>query len=199
MFGRRMARWREAWGECGGMPPFFAAGRFGWHGGDFGEGRGGRHGGGRFGARMFGQGDLRLVLLALIAEAPRHGYELIKAIEEKFGGAYAPSPGAIYPTLTLLEEQDHIRATAEAGGKRRFEITDEGRAFLEQNRAIVDGVFARMALVKRAMADRRTPETVRQAMHTLRHALLIRGPWTEDQTRRILAILDRATREIAGG
>jgi DNA-binding PadR family transcriptional regulator len=149
---------------------------------------------------MFGQGDLRLVLLALIAEAPRHGYELIKAIEEKFGGAYAPSPGAIYPTLTLLEEQDQIRATAHDGTKKRFEITEAGRAVVQESQATIDGIFARIALVKRSLADRTAPESVRQAMHTLRHALMLRpGAWSEAETGRILAILQRAAREIAEG
>src|SRR5688500_10168696 len=86
-----------------------------------GPGRGHRHGGygpggfGRWGSgggRVFGPGDLRLVLLALIAEQPRHGYELIKEIEQRFGGAYAPSPGSVYPTLTWLEELGYVRATA---------------------------------------------------------------------------------------
>src|SRR5262245_14109482 len=70
---------------------------------------------GRGGGRVFGPGDLRLVLLAMIAEKPRHGYELIKELEQKFGGGYAPSPGSIYPTLTLLEELEHVRSASSAG------------------------------------------------------------------------------------
>ncbi len=167
-------------------------------GGFFGRG-GGRFGGGR-GARMFGQGDLRLVLLALIAEKPRHGYDLIRAIEEKFGGAYAPSPGAVYPTLTLLVEQDHLQSEEVGGGKKLYTITPEGQAFLEQNRATVDGVMARMDLAASAFANHSTPDMVREAFHTLHHALHMRqGPWTEGEAARIRAVLEKAARDIVGG
>ena len=162
----------------------------------FGRGFGG---GGR-GSRMFGQGDLRLVLLALVAEKPRHGYDLIRAIEEKFGGAYAPSPGAVYPTLTLLVEQDHLRSEEAGGGKKLYTITPEGLAFLEQNRAAVDGVMTRMELAASAFANHSTPDAVREAMHTLHHALhMRRGPWTEGEATRIRTVLEKAAREIIGG
>ena len=165
-------------------------------GGFFGRGFGG---GGR-GSRMFGQGDLRLVLLALIAEKPRHGYDLIRAIEEKFGGAYAPSPGAVYPTLTLLVEQDHLQSEEAGGGKKLYTITPEGLAFLEQNRAAVDGVMARMDLAASAFANHSTPDMVREAFHTLHHSLhMRRGPWTESEATRIRAVLEKAAREIVGG
>src|SRR6201997_5641839 len=115
-------------------------------GGMFGRGAGRlgghRHGGGhggRFG-RFFDHGDLRYVLLGLIAERPRHGYELIKAIEEKFGGMYSPSPGVIYPTLTLLEELGYIRAEPGGGTKKLYSITDEGTNFLAANQPLVDTI-----------------------------------------------------------
>src|SRR5229473_3511631 len=117
----------------------YARGGFGFGGGRFRA----RHGGGR-GARVgrfFEHGDLRWVLLQLIAEKPRHGYELIKAIEDKFGGMYSPSPGVIYPTLTLLEELGHLRAATGGGTKRLYSITEEGTAFLSANRALVDAIF----------------------------------------------------------
>ena len=106
----------------GGEGDVFAhqfAGRRGFHGFDAdeegGSPWGGRHrGGGRLG-RVFGHGDLKLVLLALIAEQPRHGYQLIRTIEEMFGGAYSPSPGTVYPTLTLLEEMGYARVEAQEG------------------------------------------------------------------------------------
>ena len=162
-----------------------------------GRGFGGRGGGG---GRIFGPGDLRLMLLALIAEKPRHGYELIKEIEQRFGGAYSPSPGSIYPTLTLLEEMDHVRASATDGARKLFEITDQGRAFLEENRATLDGVMARMGLVARHMSGRAWPESVHQAMHTLKHALLYRpGEWTEAEAARIQKIIEQAVDAIAGG
>src|SRR5271168_1704432 len=93
----------------------------------------GRHG--RRG-RVFEQGDLRYVLLKLIADKPSHGYELIKDIEERLGGAYSPS--VIYPTLTLLEELGYIRAAQSEGARKAFEITDEGRDALEKNVNIVE-------------------------------------------------------------
>ena len=162
-----------------------------------GRGFGGRGGGG---GRIFGPGDLRLMLLALIAEKPRHGYELIKEIEQKFGGAYSPSPGSIYPTLTLLEEMDHIRASASDGARKLFEITDQGRVFLEENRATLDGVTARMGLAARHMSGRAWPESVHQAMHTLKHAVLLRpGEWTESEAARVSKIIEQAVEAISNG
>src|ERR1700738_1168596 len=93
----------------------------------FGRGRLGHGRGGGGAARVFGPGDLRLVLIALIEEKPRHGYELIKELELKFGGGYAPSPGSVYPTLMLLEELEYIRSAASEGPRKLFEITAEGR------------------------------------------------------------------------
>src|SRR5215467_5506783 len=106
------------------------------HGQDWRGGRHGRRGSGRPG-RFFDQGDLRYVLLQFISDKPRHGYELMKAIEEKFGGMYSPSPGVIYPTLTLLEELGYLRAETGGGTKKLYSITPEGAAYLEANRAAV--------------------------------------------------------------
>jgi DNA-binding PadR family transcriptional regulator len=157
----------------------------------------GRHG--RRGMRrMFDQGDLRYLLLQLIAEKPRHGYELIKAIEEKFGGMYSPSPGVIYPTLTLLEELGYIRPEAGEGSRKAYAITDQGTAFLAQNRAAVDQVMARVAAAAQAFGGGPAPEILR-AMHNLRLALRIRlgrGPLDAEQVRRVTEILDRAAGEV---
>lgn len=168
-------------------------------GGPSGFGRGG-FGRGGGGGRIFGTGDLRLVLLALIAEQPRHGYELIKDIEQRFAGAYAPSPGSVYPTLTLLEELGHVRAGASDGSKKLFEITDDGRAFLDANRAAVDGAMNRMTMVARMMGGDRPPEAVHQAMHTLKTALMFRrSGWDAAEAERVRAIIERAALEISGG
>lgn len=165
--------------------------------GGFGRGAGGF--GGR-GPRMFGPGDLRFALLALIAEKPRHGYDLIRAIEEKFGGAYAPSPGVVYPTLTLLVEQDYLRSEDVSGGKKLYTITSEGSAFLEQNKDAVDGVNARMDLAAQALNNHSTPGMVREAFHTLHHALHVgRGAWTDEEAVRVRNVLEKAAREIVGG
>jgi DNA-binding PadR family transcriptional regulator len=168
-------------------------GGFGFGGRQHGHGlRGGRT------RRVFDQGDLRYVLLRLIADKPSHGYELIKAIEEKFGGLYSPSPGVIYPTLTLLEELGYIRPDSAEGTRKQFVITAEGTAFLAANQAVVDQIFARMAEATEAYAGGPAPE-IRRAMHNLEAALTIRlgrGPLTADQVRGVTAILDRAAGEI---
>ncbi|CAN5381271.1 PadR family transcriptional regulator [soil metagenome] len=176
-------------------------GRRGRHGGG-GPGDSGRRGGwsGDSGGRMFGHGDLKLVLLALIAERPRHGYDLIRAIEEKFGGAYAPSPGAVYPTLTFLEEQDYIAAEAAGGSKKLYRITPEGEAHLAENRTAVDGILTRMDMAAGIMAGHSAPEVVREAYHTLKHALRMhRGPWSDAEAERIRAVLEQAARDVLGG
>jgi DNA-binding PadR family transcriptional regulator len=106
-----------------------------------------RRGGGGFGGRegrMFDSGELRLVILALIAEKPRHGYEVIKALGERVGGEYSPSPGVVYPTLTLLEDMGFASAAVDAAGRKLYAITPEGQAHLDQNRAQVDAIFARL-------------------------------------------------------
>ena len=189
--------WRNLFGGRKGGP---GRDRFGHGHDDFVDGapRGfGRWG--RGGGRVFGPGDLRLVLLVLIAEQPRHGYELIKELEQKFAGGYAPSPGSVYPTLTLLEELGHIRASASEGAKRLFEITEEGRAYLAENQAAVDGVMNRMDLAARAMSGNATPDVIRQSLHTLRAALRFRrSGWSTGETERVRMILERAAREISG-
>lgn len=168
-------------------------------------GRGGFGGGfGRFGGpragRPLGHGDLRLLLLALIAEKPRHGYDLIRAIEERFAGAYAPSPGAVYPTLTMLEEQDYIRAEASDGSKKLFAVTPEGLAFLKENEAAVQGILSRIDLTAAAYAGHATPDSVREAVKTLKQALhMRRGPWSDEETARVQALIEKAARDIVGG
>jgi DNA-binding PadR family transcriptional regulator len=116
----------------------------------FGGGFGGRHGMGggdimRAG-RMLATGDLRLIALALIAEQPRHGYEIIKLLEDKTAGWYSPSPGIVYPTLTFLEEAGYVTGQTE-GAKKLYTITEEGRAHLAGNRDFVDAVLERMSAV----------------------------------------------------
>src|ERR1700722_7196944 len=111
---------------------------------------GGRHGmgGGEMmrAGRMLAQGDLRLIALALIAEQPRYGYEIIKLLEDKTAGWYSPSPGIVYPTLTYLEEAGYVTVQAE-GSKKLYSITDEGRTYLEENRSFVDALLERLAAI----------------------------------------------------
>jgi DNA-binding PadR family transcriptional regulator len=163
------------------------------HGG-LGFGRGG--GGGR-GGRFFGPGDLRLVLLALIEEKPRHGYELIKELEAKFGGAYSPSPGSVYPTLTLLEELGHVRSTAD-GAKRLVEITPEGSQYVRDNQAALDSAKARMEMAARAASGEMPPVAVHHAMHTLKAALMYhRNGWDAAETERVRRLIEAAAAAIA--
>lgn len=93
--------------------------------------------------QIFESGEVKYVILRLLKEKPRHGYEIIKALEERMGGCYTPSPGTVYPTLQLLEDQGFVRAV-EAEGKRVFHITPEGEAFLEEHRDVIDDIFARV-------------------------------------------------------
>ncbi len=158
--------------------------------------RGGRGGGlGRF----FAHGDLRLVILHLIAEKPSHGYEIIKAIEDQVGGAYSPSPGVIYPTLTLLEELGYVTVQASVeGSKKLHEITAEGKAFLDANRETLEPLLARMQEASRAAGDGPAPQLVR-AMENLKLALrlkLARGPLTAEQATAVAAALDLAATTV---
>ena len=143
---------------------------------------------------MFDHGELRLVVLALIAEQPRHGYEIIKAIEERLAGSYSPSPGVIYPTLTMLEELGHA-TVSEAGGKKQYAITEAGRGFLAENQAAVDAALARIREVGATARGRSSAPQIVRAMENLKLALrlrLDRSPLTEEQLRSVAEALDAA-------
>jgi DNA-binding PadR family transcriptional regulator len=148
--------------------------------------------------RFFAHGDLRLVILHLIAEKPRHGYEIIKSIEEQVAGAYSPSPGVIYPTLTLLEELGYVTVTTGDGLKKLHEITAEGRAFLDANHRAVDALLARMAETSRAHGGGTAPQILR-ATENLKLALrlrLSRGPLSEEQINAVAAAIDAAATAV---
>lgn len=167
--------------------------------GGFGHGRGQGGGSqrGRGGGRMFDHGELRLVVLALIAEQPRHGYEIIKEIEDRAGGSYSPSPGVIYPTLTLLEELGQARAE-EREGKKLYALTPEGGAWMAANQPAVDVALARMQAAKLASAGGLHPSILR-ATENLRMAMRLRlgrAPLTEAELRAIADALDTAARAI---
>ncbi|HEX3954136.1 MAG TPA: PadR family transcriptional regulator [Stellaceae bacterium] len=119
-------------------------------------------------------------------------------MEDAFGGMYSPSPGVVYPTLTLLEELGYARPEEVAGGRKLYTLTDEGKVFLESNRAVADAIFARMTEQGRAYAGGPAPE-IRRAMHNLEQALAIRlgrGPLNAEQVGAVTAILDRAAGEV---
>jgi len=159
-------------------------------------GRGGsRHGGGG-GGRVFGHGGLRLVLLQLIADKPRHGYELIKEIGDRLGGSYSPSPGVIYPTLTLLEELGYTTMDESGGGRKLYTVTPAGLAFLAENRVAADAMLARMQDTG-AGSPGRPPQVVR-AIENFKMAVRMRlaSPLSDEQAHAFAQLLDQTTQNI---
>ncbi|WP_324744409.1 PadR family transcriptional regulator [Pseudomonas veronii] len=162
------------------------------------EKRPGRERGGR-GPRVFAPGDLKLLLLALIAEQPCHGYDLIRQIEGLFDGAYSPSPGVIYPTLTFLEESELISGDAE-GGKKRYTITDAGRLSLSEQAIALEGVRMRIDVSKRSLRGHDRPLEIHEAVHNLRHALqLHHGRWSAEEIARVATLLNSTAQAIVDG
>ena len=158
-----------------------------------GPGRGGR------GPRVFAPGDLKLLLPALIAEQPCHGYDLIRQIEALFDGAYSPSPGVIYPTLTFLEESELITGDAE-GGKKRYTITDAGRLFLSEQAVALEGIRLRVDVSKRSLRGHDRPPQIHEAVHNLRHALHSHhGRWSPEEIKRVADLLNSTAQAIADG
>jgi DNA-binding PadR family transcriptional regulator len=169
---------------------------------------------------MLADGDLRLIVLALLADQPRHGYDIIKALEELSSGAYSPSPGVVYPTLTFLEEAGYATATSE-GTKKVYAITDTGRAHLAENRELVDSVLAGIDKIGRKVAKMRDwwegggererdrghrrdrdiegviPE-VNDARRALKAAIAETLDASEDEQRRVAKILQDAAEAIRG-
>lgn len=155
--------------------------------------------GARSGGRPLGHGDLRLLILSLIAETPRHGYDLIQEIETRTGGTYKPSPGVMYPALEIIQDLGWAEVRNE-DGKKTFHITSAGEAEREKEAESIAAIHARLAdLLK---ADEETdPTDIRSAMHRLRHAVISAArEHTADETRqrRIVEILAAAKDEIAG-
>jgi DNA-binding PadR family transcriptional regulator len=170
--------------------------------------------------RKFSAGDLQLVLLALLNEQPRHGYELIKILEERSGGFYVPSPGVIYPALTYLEETGLAEVENE-GNKKLYRITAAGRQKVEENRTMIEHTLAKLQRIgeKMAFVNRmfdpdqhgrhrngedeedfiRDNGDIRAARQLLRSALRMRYPWSASEAARIAGILERAAMEILQG
>jgi len=193
--------WVRGWErDCG--PRFRGHRGFGRFAGGFADeaemgGRGFRTG------RKLSAGDLQLVILALIADKPRHGYEIIKALEERSNGFYAPSPGVIYPALTYLEEIGYASVSTDAS-RKLYAPTEAGLAFLKERKDIADAILsqiervgAKMERVRRAFSgeDWRSPEML-AARRELRAALDDKRDATPEEQRRIAEILARAAREI---
>ena len=200
-------RYRHACGRHGhielNIPEglFATRGRGGWRGSwgpfDFDIGSDDRAGG-RRGRRVFESGELRLVLLKLVAEQPRHGYDLIRAIEEMTGGRYAPSPGVVYPTLTLLEEMGLIDQAPGQGARKPFQITDAGREHLEENAEDAEELIGRL----KALSPSFSPEgssPIWRAMRNLGVAIRNRaahGEITDETKFELAALIDELAQKI---
>jgi DNA-binding PadR family transcriptional regulator len=207
------ARWfgneRHCAPRTGGRP-------FGFFGGMMA--RGGRGLQGFRAGRKLGSDDLQLVILALLEEKSRHGYEIIKALDQRSGGFYSPSPGMVYPALTYLEELGYAIVEAE-GAKKLYQITDEGRRHLDERRAFAEAIFAqlrwvasRMEHVRRAFdgdeaattadhdsaARRGFGKGLNEARQVLRAALVSRFDADAQEQNRVAEILRRAADEIVG-
>jgi DNA-binding PadR family transcriptional regulator len=146
--------------------------------------------------QWFASGDMKYVILKLVHEKPRHGYEIMKELEDRMRGCYSPSPGTVYPTLQWLEDEELVRAQ-DVAGKKVYEITDAGRQFLEEHRDVVDEIFDRIGeAVERvaggAMAD------VNRAVGRLVKTTYRAGWKARDEAgrRRVAEILSRATEEM---
>jgi DNA-binding PadR family transcriptional regulator len=201
--------WDEGRGRGGRGPGWSGPGRGPWAGPFwFGRGRGpgrgpfgpfGPFGDGPFGDDPFGgpprrqrRGDIRLALLELLAEQPRHGYDLIKELERRFGGFYRPSPGSVYPTLQLLEDEGHL-TSATVEGKRTYTITDSGRRILDER-----------GPDQRGPGHHHGPPAGREDLGELRESvgalvgvvMQAARHGTPEQVRAMKAALDRARREI---
>jgi DNA-binding PadR family transcriptional regulator len=166
------------------------------HGHDHGDGHrhahrhGHRHGSGRGGreTRVFEHGDLRLVVMLLLAEKPRYGYEIIKALEERVGGGYSPSPGVVYPTLTLLEELGHATVAEAQGGRRLYTLSEEGLTWLDANRRAANAILARVDAGAAQHAG--PPAPVERALENLATSVRLRLKGRQASDVEIRAIAD---------
>lgn len=210
--------------HCGGRGEnafYQMAGRFGGRGpggfGGFGGmGRGGRGGPGDMlrAGKMLADGDLKLITLALLADTPRHGYDIIKALEERSSGVYSPSPGVVYPTLTFLEEAGYATSIAQ-GAKKVFSITEDGQKYLDENREVVERVLEQIERFGRKMAKAREwlgwnddgeadaprgrggrHDEFRAVRHRLRAALGDIADASEEKKAQALAILRNAAEAL---
>jgi DNA-binding PadR family transcriptional regulator len=175
---------RETKAECGPGEAF--RGLFGRHrGGPFARWRGGR---------MFDSGALRLVVLGLIAEEPRHGYDIIRGLKARFQGSYSPSPGSIYPILQMLADSGLVTSSSH-GPRRLFTITEAGKSWLASQRAELDAINAQLEEAAAPIGEK----GIGEAIHGFRGALFAkmrRGALSPEQAGKLRDVLERARREI---
>ena len=177
-------------------PRFRGCGRE--RGAGFGGGWGRRGFAGGGGERLFDSGDLKLVILQLLSEKPSYGYELIKTMEERLSGGYAPSPGVVYPTLTLLEEEGLAAPSQSDAGKKVYTVTEAGQAFLKENKRRLDDVMQRLEHAGRGFQRGRSPQIMRAFMN-LRDAVrarVTREGLSPEQLKKIAEAIDQAAKTI---
>ena len=163
-----------------------------WFWGGHGRGRGFRRG------RVFEQGDLKYVILKMLAEKPRHGYEIIKELEDRVGGTYSPSAGTVYPTLTLLEDLGYASVTPEEGGKKVYSITPEGQKYLEENKGAVEDIFERISDLGSSFLSESVMD-INRAFGRLARATYTTVPWQSGDksvAAELKKILEEAAAEI---
>ncbi len=144
--------------------------------------------------RMFDPGDIKLLVLHILGTEPCHGYEIIRVIGEMVGNDYSPSPGTIYPTLALLEDMDLVAAQAQDNGRKQYRISEQGLAYLQEQRASLQALLERLDRTRRHPRARRAPE-IERAFENLKTAMRIRfadGAPSEDAIQRIAEIIDQA-------
>ena len=188
-------------GHCGHRREERHHGRHGGFEGFWGHRHGRGFGPGGMGdrERLFDAGELRLVILQLLSEKPSYGYEIIKAIEERLSGGYAPSPGVVYPTLTLLEEEGHATVSSTEGNKKLYTVTEQGIEYLKANQPAIKAIFGRMEQAGKIFGRGRSPQIMRALMN-LKFALKMRtaqGNLSSEQIRKICEAIDAAARIIS--
>ena len=184
MMTGRHGGWGKGWGSGSGS--------------DWGQDWSGRRSRGGPRNRVFGSGELRLVLLKLIADQPRHGYELIKAVEELTGGSYAPSPGVVYPTLSLLTDEGAVAEQADAAARKVYKATEQGQAELAERAEEVEALLARLKAMGEGEENHRAPPIARAVgnlFSALRHRTAT-GEFDRETMHQIAEILDEAARKI---
>jgi DNA-binding PadR family transcriptional regulator len=186
---------RDDWGFGAGFP--FGHGGRGWQGPWGSAWVGSAPRGARRRSQLFESGEVKFVILRLLREKPRHGYEVIRALEEKFGGAYTPSAGTVYPTLQLLEDEGYVRVV-ETEGKKVYHVTPEGERYLEEHRDFLDEILDRVRETVRGFTDGGIGEVQEAFAHlagtTFKRTW--RGGPHDPALRRVAEILRKAAADV---
>ncbi|MDE2984302.1 MAG: PadR family transcriptional regulator [Gemmatimonadota bacterium] len=147
--------------------------------------------------KWFERGDLKFAILGLIEQKPMHGYEVMQELEAQSAGCYRASPGSVYPTLQLLEDQGLV-TSRDHGGRKIYTITDDGRAHLDENRDHVNSIFERVSRFSDRLFGRDMAELSRKFSHLARTTFQSALGWIEDEQlfKDMKAVLDRAVKDM---